>query len=203
MISWSSFWQILIIANLVGFAVLSLFVTIGGARDVLAMFRRIDRQHEQADKDIDAARAPAEVLDADVAIAEGLLLQGSYLEAVELVERCAVTADQVGARMVLPTVYRVLGFAHLSLGRYGEARLALDRALDLSSGQDLQHERGFVLLGLSQLARAEGDPRAVRLERESARALADLGVVAAPVPQALSVDVRIPAQTVTDLTLPA
>jgi len=158
---------------------------------------------EEAKTRLEALGAPAEVLDADVAIAEGLLLQGSYLEAVELVERCAVTADQVGARMVLPTVYRVLGFAHLSLGRYGEARLALDRALDLSSGQDLQHERGFVLLGLSQLARAEGDPRAVRLERESARALADLGVVAAPVPQALSVDVRIPAQTVTDLTLPA
>ena len=105
--------------------------------------------------------------------------------------------------MVLPTLYRVRGFAELSLGRYSEARVSLDRALELSSGQDLQHERGFVLLGLAQLAAAEGDPRAAHLERESARALEDLGVVAAPVPETLTVDVRIPAQTATDLTLPA
>ena len=48
MITWSSFWLGLIIACLTMFAGLSVFVTIGGFRDVLVMFRRIDRQHEQA-----------------------------------------------------------------------------------------------------------------------------------------------------------
>ncbi len=46
--AWSEFWKGLIIVSLVCFALLSVFVMIGGFRDVFAMFRRIDRQHEQS-----------------------------------------------------------------------------------------------------------------------------------------------------------
>lgn len=51
MMPWSTFWQWLIVGCLAIFTVLAAFVTIGGARDILTMFRRIDRQHEQSDED--------------------------------------------------------------------------------------------------------------------------------------------------------
>lgn len=49
MSGWFSFWQGLVIVSLTAFALLSVFVMIGGARDVLSMFRQIDRQHEQSE----------------------------------------------------------------------------------------------------------------------------------------------------------
>ncbi len=48
MSAWNEFWKGLIIVSMVSFAALSVFIMIGGFRDVRAMFRRIDRQHEQS-----------------------------------------------------------------------------------------------------------------------------------------------------------
>lgn len=48
---WTSLWTLVLTAGSGGFAVLALVVTVGGFRDVKAMFRRIDAEHAQADRE--------------------------------------------------------------------------------------------------------------------------------------------------------
>ena len=42
---WVVFWTIFLVLNLLVFAGLAIAVTIGGFRDIRAMFRNIDQQH--------------------------------------------------------------------------------------------------------------------------------------------------------------
>ena len=58
MSAWSEFWKGLIIVSMASFALLSVFIMIGGFRDVLAMFRRIDRQHEQSGRGASESEKP-------------------------------------------------------------------------------------------------------------------------------------------------
>jgi hypothetical protein len=46
---WATIWAVVLVVTLVLFAVLAVVVTIGGFKDVLAMFRELDAQHEQPD----------------------------------------------------------------------------------------------------------------------------------------------------------
>lgn len=144
--------------------------------------------------------ARPEVVDADAAVAEGLMLQSRGDDALELADETLQQAMEVSARMVLPALHRIVGFCHLQAGRMDMARTSLDRALDLSDDPDLRHERGYVLLGLALLARAEGSPKAAELMQASNAALEELGVIAAPLPGGI-VDVRIPEQTVPKVTV--
>jgi class 3 adenylate cyclase/tetratricopeptide (TPR) repeat protein len=147
--------------------------------------------------------APPEIVDADAAVAECLMLQGRLEDAVEKATSTMARAVEVSARMVLPTLHRILGFCHLHAGRLHEARIALDAGLQLCSDPDMRHEHGYITLGLAQLAVAEGDPCATDLMLESSGTLQRLGVVAAPIPGATVVDIRIPEQTRADITLHA
>ena len=47
---WIQFWRIVLVAALAVFASLAVVVTIGGFRDVLALFRSIDAQHQRQDE---------------------------------------------------------------------------------------------------------------------------------------------------------
>ena len=51
MSAWSEFWKVLVVFGMACFALLSVFITFGGFRDVLAMFRRMDQQHEKSGRD--------------------------------------------------------------------------------------------------------------------------------------------------------
>jgi hypothetical protein len=45
--SWTTFWGAVLGGGVLGFSVLAVSVTVGGFRDVRAMFRRITEQHER------------------------------------------------------------------------------------------------------------------------------------------------------------
>ena len=56
---WIHFWRIVLVAALAVFAVLAVVVTIGGFRDVLALFRSIDAQHARDDTNASAGKGEA------------------------------------------------------------------------------------------------------------------------------------------------
>ena len=105
--------------------------------------------------------------------------------------------------MVLPRLYRIVGFCQLHAGRLQEARTSLELALELTSNGDLRHEHGYVMLGLAELAKAESDSRADELMRASMAALNELGVVSVPHPGKGVVELRLPGQYRLQDPLPA
>jgi tetratricopeptide (TPR) repeat protein len=135
-----------------------------------------------------------EVVDVDAAVAENLMLQGELEAAITLATETMPRAKEASARMILPTLHRIVGFCHLREGRLPQARESLEVALELSSTGDLRREHVNVMLGLAELARAEGDPRSDELMRESTAALQELGVVTPPVAGEGDVDLRLPEQ---------
>ncbi len=135
-----------------------------------------------------------EVVDVDAAIAENLMLQGDLDDAIALAQGTMPRAREASARMILPTLHRIVGFCQLHQGRLAEAKESFEVALDLSSGGDLRREHVNAMLGLAEVARAVGDPRADELMRESTAALDDLGVVAATLPGTAPAEVRLPEQ---------
>jgi class 3 adenylate cyclase/tetratricopeptide (TPR) repeat protein len=145
-----------------------------------------------------------EVVDVDAAIAENLMLRGERDAAVELAEGTMPRAVEASARMILPTLHRIVGLCHLHEGRLPEARTSLMVALELSADGELRREHVHVMLGLAELARVEGDPRADELMRESSDALRELGVVTESQAAGTSVvDVRVPEQYRLQDPLPA
>lgn len=52
---WTSIWTLVLVGGSGSFAVLAVIVAVGGFRDVRAMFRRIDAEHEQAERDDSAS----------------------------------------------------------------------------------------------------------------------------------------------------
>jgi class 3 adenylate cyclase/tetratricopeptide (TPR) repeat protein len=125
---------------------------------------------------------PQELIDTDVARAECLQLQGTWQEALDLAADTLERASAVGAQTLLPTIHRIRGFALIEAGRLDEARGELETGLAMSDAPSSRHERGFVLLGLAEVAAQQGDPGAADTARESAQVLAALGVVATPTP---------------------
>ena len=45
---WETFWQIILLVSVVGFAVLAVVVTFGGWSDIRAMLRKIESRHDEA-----------------------------------------------------------------------------------------------------------------------------------------------------------
>jgi hypothetical protein len=43
---WEGLWQIVLLVSVVGFAILTVVVGIGGLADIRAMLRRIEKRHE-------------------------------------------------------------------------------------------------------------------------------------------------------------
>ena len=145
-----------------------------------------------------------EVVDVDAAVAENLMLQGDLEGAVEMAVTTLPRAVDANARMIIPTLHRIVGFCRLHARRLPEARESLEAALELSSSStDLRREHVNVILGLAEVARLEGDPRADELRREGTAALRELGVVETSLPGTTVVDVRLPQQHRLEDSLPA
>jgi class 3 adenylate cyclase/tetratricopeptide (TPR) repeat protein len=121
----------------------------------------------------------SEVVDADCAIAECRLLMGDWHSALSLASDAIERADGLGAVTVIPTLYRIRGFALLGSGRSREAREALQEALRAGRSRSEELEIAMALRGL---ARSEHGSRAAELEAESRSILDRLGVVAVPDP---------------------
>src|ERR671918_1952066 len=107
------------------------------------------------------------MVDSNAAIAETLLRQGRWNEALVLVSDSMQQA-RVAAATILPTLHRLQGYALLQAGRAQEARHSLGEALDLAKAQHAEHEAAFALQALSYLARREGnDEVAEDLDRQT------------------------------------
>jgi class 3 adenylate cyclase/tetratricopeptide (TPR) repeat protein len=129
---------------------------------------------------LDDLGEPQELLDAQAALAECDLLEGKPVDALDVTERALKSADDENAS-VLPTLYRVRGFALLTTGDLDGALSNFDAGLALQSPA-ARHEMAFLSLGRAEVARRQGDPRAQALQSEGDAAMRALGVVAPPIP---------------------
>lgn len=78
-----------------------------------------------------------------------------------------------------PTLHRVRGLALLQLGRFDEARAALNESLEGARSAEADFEIALALDALATLARREGE-RVETVERERDAIFSRLGVVATP-----------------------
>ncbi len=124
---------------------------------------------------------PQEVVDVEVAEAEAYLLAGDGPAALTGVEAALERAEKLNATL-LPTLYRIRGFALLLDGDTDAARTAFENGLALGTSDVTRHEGAFLQAGLARIASSAGDPEAASLLAESEQTLRALGVVAAPVP---------------------
>ena len=129
---------------------------------------------------LEALGEPQELLDAEAALAECALLEGRPLDALEITDGALKTATEENAS-VLPTLYRVRGFAFLLTGDVQAAASAFDTGLELQSPA-ARHENAFLTLGRAEVARRRGEPEAEQLHAEATMAMTALGVVVTPVP---------------------
>ena len=93
----------------------------------------------------DGAGRASGVLDAEAALAECALLRGRPLEALHIADSALKNANEDNAS-VLPTIYRVRGFALLTADDVDAARVAFDTGLDLQSPAS-RHEAAFLTIG--------------------------------------------------------
>jgi tetratricopeptide (TPR) repeat protein len=118
-----------------------------------------------------------EVVETDSALALVMLEGGDSQAAAALARTGAQRAEALDAVHLLPALLRLEGGARSDLGDVGEARTALDRALELAERHS-RVERGFVLAELSRLAdRTGAADEARRLTEAAETAFAELGYV--------------------------
>jgi tetratricopeptide (TPR) repeat protein len=152
------------------------------AGDVAAGLRLLQDARAQLAK----LREPQEVVDADIAAAEGHLLAGSPDMALVIIERALAEASSIQAATLLPSAYRVQAAALLATGKIAQARTALAEGLRQSSSPDVAYERGFLLAVAARIAVLRQEPGAAKLEQETGEALRSLGVVRIPLPESAS-----------------
>jgi tetratricopeptide (TPR) repeat protein len=121
-----------------------------------------------------------EAADAWAAVAESYLLEGRWSEALGEVER-VLAAGQAGAA-VLPTLYRVRGFAQLMRGDVAGARESFGARLATAESPQVGLEQALLQTGMARVMAMTGDPAAADLEVASRTTLDALGVVSAPLP---------------------
>ena len=113
-------------------------------------------------------------------LAELLVLEGSSADALDHAERTLErSAAFEGIFPLGPTLHRVRGIALLQLGRFDEARAALDESLEGARKAGADYEVALVLDALVALGRLEGE-NTEPAERERDAIFARLGVVATP-----------------------
>jgi class 3 adenylate cyclase/tetratricopeptide (TPR) repeat protein len=129
---------------------------------------------------LDELGEPQELLDARAALAECDLLQGRPLEALDGAEGALKSRADENAS-VLPTLYRIRGFAYLMTDDVDAARDSFEAGLALQSPA-ARHEMAFLTVGRAEVARRHGDPDAATLRDAGDEAMKELGVVAPPIP---------------------
>jgi tetratricopeptide (TPR) repeat protein len=134
------------------------------------------------------ADQPTEALRTDAAIAECLVLQGDAQSALALVESTlARSAETEGLAVLGSELERLRGCALLQLGRFDEARRALEEALETTRRQgadfaikSADYEAAATLDALVRLGEVIGEPSLAELSAERDVILAVLGIVALP-----------------------
>ena len=121
-----------------------------------------------------------EAAEAWAALAESYLLEGRWSTALQEVDHVLATR-QVGPA-VLPTLYRVRGFAQLMSGQLDAARETFSARLHPANSEQVGLEQALLQAGMARVMRADGDPAAADLEVASRTILGALGVVSAPLP---------------------
>jgi tetratricopeptide (TPR) repeat protein len=121
-----------------------------------------------------------EAADAAAAIAESYLLEGRWSEASAEVDR--LLDDGQAGTAVLPTLYRVRGFAQLMAGDLDAARGSFASRLETAESPQVGLEQALLQAGMAAVLRADGDPLAADLDLASRTTLDALGVVSAPLP---------------------
>jgi tetratricopeptide (TPR) repeat protein len=121
-----------------------------------------------------------EAADAWAALAEAYLLEGRWTSALEEADRILETGQAGGG--VLPTVYRIRGFAQLMSGDVAAARTSFAAHLDPAQSPQVGLEHALLQAGMARVMAADGDPAAADLEEASRTTLKALGVVSAPLP---------------------
>jgi tetratricopeptide (TPR) repeat protein len=125
---------------------------------------------------------PHEVVDAEVAIAESLLIDGHSSRALELADAALARAEALRAATLIPTLARVRGLALLEQGDVAASIAALESGLAASEDPAVRHEQAFLLAARAAAARAAGDDHAEDWARRAGELLSRLDVVALPVP---------------------
>jgi tetratricopeptide (TPR) repeat protein len=121
-----------------------------------------------------------DIIDVDARVAECLVFRGLADEALERVSTALVEAEALeGVSIQTPLLQRIRGYAEMRLDRLDDAAAALDASLAVARSREAPYEVALTLRALAHLARMRGSTAAAA-ERESARILAQLGVVAAP-----------------------
>jgi class 3 adenylate cyclase/tetratricopeptide (TPR) repeat protein len=134
------------------------------------------------------ADQPTEALRTDAAIAECLVRQGDAQSALALVESTlARSAETEGLAVLGSELERLRGCALLQLGRFDEARRALEEALETTRRQgadfaikSADYEAAATLDALVRLGEVIGEPSLAELSAERDVILAVLGIVALP-----------------------
>ncbi len=123
---------------------------------------------------LDELGEPAEVLEADAALAWAALEAGEPADAATVAAAAVRRAEGLGIVELLPWLLRLQAAARADLGESAEAQPLLHRALELA-GTHSRVERGFVLAELSRLA---GSPdEAADYARRAEAAFAEFGFV--------------------------
>jgi len=121
-----------------------------------------------------------EELESDVRIAECLAMQGRSAQALELATEALVRSETLGGPAT-PQLQRVRGCALAQLGRFSEARVALQESVAGARDREAEYEEALALHGLARIAAMEERPDASELEARYRAIFEGLGVVAAPV----------------------
>ena len=146
----------------------------------LGRFEEARRLFDEARDEFERVGESNEVLVTDARLGELLVLEGSSADALDLAERTLARLSAFeGIFSLGPTLHRVRGLALLQLGRFDEARAALNESLEGARSAGADYEVALALDALAALARLEGES-VETVERERDAIFTRLGVVATP-----------------------
>jgi predicted ATPase/class 3 adenylate cyclase len=150
---------------------------------LLARLGRFDealRLLSEAHDEYERAGETSEVLVTEARLAELLVLERSAEDALDrAAQTLARSAASEGIFPLAPTLHRMRGLALLQLGRFDEARTALEVGLEGAREAEADYEVALALDALAVLGRLDGET-AEPDERERDAIFARLGVIATP-----------------------
>ncbi len=142
-------------------------------------------RHDEGRATLDRARAALdklglalEVCETDVALVEARIAAGQWETALADADRARPRALTLDLESAVRLLDKWRGVALRELGRVGEARAALERAL-AACEEEGEIDVGGILVELAAVARLQDDPSADELERRGQESLTRLGVVSA------------------------
>ena len=101
--------------------------------------------------------AKIDAVDADVFLAECLLLRGQHLAALDLAEASLTAAARLSEQPAqAPLLHRVMGACHDALGNLSAADQAFERALAVARQRGAAHEIAFTVAAMAERARLAG-----------------------------------------------